>query len=135
LTRSVKEVLRRCGLLNVTSTAFGEFFSVATALHRPKPRLVVVFRFTKQQSIENPGSACGTSSTKTNWLRSSVHLHAIDVDVTLYPLRLRDFVSATISEHIELIRNPEIQVLMTEFNGPSVGVLLKKAEEYGWGLK
>jgi hypothetical protein len=48
---------------------------------------------------------------------------------------LRDVVSSTISSHMELIRKPEIQVLMTEFNGLALGILLKKADEHGWGLK
>jgi len=48
---------------------------------------------------------------------------------------LRDIVSGTISDHMELIRKPEVQALMTEFNGLSLGILMKKADEHGWGVK
>ncbi|KAH7091573.1 hypothetical protein FB567DRAFT_558421 [Paraphoma chrysanthemicola] len=48
---------------------------------------------------------------------------------------LRDVVSGTISKHMELIRKPEVQALMTEFNGLSMSILLKKADEHGWGVK
>ncbi|KAH7081227.1 hypothetical protein BKA63DRAFT_405963 [Paraphoma chrysanthemicola] len=48
---------------------------------------------------------------------------------------LRDVVSGTISNHMELIRKPEVQALMTEFNSLSMCVLLKKADEHGWGVK
>ena len=48
---------------------------------------------------------------------------------------LRDIVSGTISDHMELIRKPEVQALMTEFNGLSLGILMNKADEYGWGVK
>lgn len=45
---------------------------------------------------------------------------------------LRDVVKGTISNHMELIRKPEIQVLMNEHTGLALGVLLQKAEENGW---
>lgn len=45
---------------------------------------------------------------------------------------LRDVVKGTISNHMELIRKPEIQVLMNERTGLALGVLLQKAEENGW---
>jgi hypothetical protein len=48
---------------------------------------------------------------------------------------LRDIVSGTISAHMELIRKAEIQALMTEFNGLALSILLKKADEHGWGSK
>ncbi|KAH4006823.1 hypothetical protein HBH70_201060 [Parastagonospora nodorum] len=48
---------------------------------------------------------------------------------------LRDIVSKTISEHMDLIQKAEIQTLMTEFNGLALGILLMKADEYGWVKK
>ncbi|KAH3919350.1 hypothetical protein HBI56_025590 [Parastagonospora nodorum] len=48
---------------------------------------------------------------------------------------LRDIVSGTISEHMELIQKAEIQTLMTEFNGLALGILLIKADEHGWVKK
>jgi len=48
---------------------------------------------------------------------------------------LRDIVSGTISDHMELVRKPEVQALLTEFNGLSLGILMKKADEHGWGVK
>jgi hypothetical protein len=48
---------------------------------------------------------------------------------------LRDIVSGTICDHMELIHKPAIETLMTEFNGLSFGILKKKADEHGWGKK
>lgn len=48
---------------------------------------------------------------------------------------LRDIVSITITEHMELIQKAEIQALMTEFNGLALGIMLKKADEHGWVKK
>ncbi|KAF2023835.1 hypothetical protein EK21DRAFT_105063 [Setomelanomma holmii] len=48
---------------------------------------------------------------------------------------LRDIVNATVSDHMELIRKPEVRTLMIEFGGLSLGILLKKADELGWGVK
>lgn len=45
---------------------------------------------------------------------------------------LRDIVSTTIAEHMELLKKPEVEVLMTEFNGLAFGLLKAKATEYGW---
>ncbi|KAJ8106542.1 hypothetical protein OPT61_g9463 [Boeremia exigua] len=45
---------------------------------------------------------------------------------------LRDIVSTTISEHIELVNDPGVSVLMTQFNGLALGVLQAKIKEYGW---
>jgi hypothetical protein len=42
---------------------------------------------------------------------------------------LRDIVSATISDHRDLLQKPEIQALMTEFNGLALGILLKMVDE------
>lgn len=48
---------------------------------------------------------------------------------------LRDIVSATISEHMELLQKAEIQVMLDEHNGLAKGILLRKADEHGWGKK
>jgi len=48
---------------------------------------------------------------------------------------LRAIVIGTILEHMELIRKPEIQALMVEFSSLALGVLLKKADEHGWGVR
>jgi hypothetical protein len=45
---------------------------------------------------------------------------------------LRDIVSRTISEHMELMQKDEIKTLLAEFNGLALGILLKKADEHGW---
>jgi hypothetical protein len=37
---------------------------------------------------------------------------------------LRDIVSTTISEHLELVDDPEVRAVMTEFNGLALGILL-----------
>ena len=45
---------------------------------------------------------------------------------------LRDIVSATIAAHMtELVKKPEVEALLTEFNGLAVG-LLKMKTEAGW---
>lgn len=36
---------------------------------------------------------------------------------------LRDIVSATISEHLELVNDPEVGAIMTEYNGLALGIL------------
>jgi hypothetical protein len=48
---------------------------------------------------------------------------------------LRDIVSSTISEHMELIQKAEIQTLLAEHNGLSLGIMLKKADQHGWVKK
>ncbi|KAF2823008.1 hypothetical protein CC86DRAFT_469594 [Ophiobolus disseminans] len=48
---------------------------------------------------------------------------------------LRDVVSATITDHMELIRKPKVQALLTEINSLYLGILMKKADEHGWGVK
>lgn len=44
---------------------------------------------------------------------------------------LRDIVSKTIADHMELVEKPEIEVLMTQFNGLAFGLLKQKVAE-GW---
>ncbi|KAF3011202.1 hypothetical protein E8E13_011609 [Curvularia kusanoi] len=48
---------------------------------------------------------------------------------------LRDIVSATISDHIELVNDPEVDKVMIEHNGLAVGVLQAKIKEGGWNKK
>ncbi|KAF1923433.1 uncharacterized protein M421DRAFT_324712 [Didymella exigua CBS 183.55] len=45
---------------------------------------------------------------------------------------LRAIVSATISDHIELVNDPAVSVLMTQFNGLALDILQAKVKEYGW---
>lgn len=45
---------------------------------------------------------------------------------------LRNVVCKTISEHMNLLKKPEVEDLMTEFNGLAFGLLFDKAEESGW---
>jgi hypothetical protein len=45
---------------------------------------------------------------------------------------LRDIVSTTISDHMVLLKKPEIEALMTEFNGLAFGLLKAKAAESKW---
>lgn len=48
---------------------------------------------------------------------------------------LRDIVSATISEHIELVNDPGVSVLMSQFNGLVLGVLQAKIKKDGLDKK
>lgn len=45
---------------------------------------------------------------------------------------LRDIVIFTIATRPQLIKKPEIQVLLKEFGSLSLGVLLKKASDHRW---
>lgn len=45
---------------------------------------------------------------------------------------LRSVVCKIISQHMSLIKKPEIEALMTEFNGLSFGLLMEKATQHGW---
>ncbi|CAN9451290.1 unnamed protein product [Alternaria alternata] len=45
---------------------------------------------------------------------------------------LRDIVSETIGAHMNLIKKPEVKVLLTEFNGLALGILNVKIMEHGW---
>lgn len=48
---------------------------------------------------------------------------------------LRDIVSATISERIELVNDPGVSVLLTQFNGLALSILQAKIKELGWDKK
>jgi hypothetical protein len=48
---------------------------------------------------------------------------------------LRNLVSRTIAEHIQLAQKPEIRTLLMQFNGLALGVLDAKSEELGWNVK
>lgn len=48
---------------------------------------------------------------------------------------LRNIVSNTISQHMELMEKAEIQTLMSEGNGLAMGLLMQKAKENGWVKK
>ncbi|OCL12364.1 hypothetical protein AOQ84DRAFT_386178 [Glonium stellatum] len=45
---------------------------------------------------------------------------------------LRNIVAQTISGNMSLLKKPEIEALMTEFNGLAFGVLKEKAMQYRW---
>jgi hypothetical protein len=45
---------------------------------------------------------------------------------------LRKIVSETLVKHMQLLKKPEIESLMTEFNGLALGILLAKADKNGW---
>ena len=45
---------------------------------------------------------------------------------------LRDIVCKTISDHMSLMNKPQVEVLMTQFNGLAFGLLKQKAEANGW---
>ena len=45
---------------------------------------------------------------------------------------LRNIVAQTISGNMSLLKKPEIEALMTEFNGLVFGVLKEKASRYRW---
>jgi len=44
---------------------------------------------------------------------------------------LRDLVSKAISKHLELVEKPEIEAVLTEFNGLAFGILKEKKQQ-GW---
>jgi hypothetical protein len=48
---------------------------------------------------------------------------------------LRDIVSCTISNHMEIIHKADIQTLLSENGDLSLAVMLKKADEHGWVKK
>lgn len=45
---------------------------------------------------------------------------------------LRDIVCKTISDHMILLKEPEIEALLTNFNGLAFGLLKQKSEVNGW---
>jgi hypothetical protein len=45
---------------------------------------------------------------------------------------LRDVVCKIISQHMVLLKKPEIEALMMEFNGLAFSLLKEKAEQSGW---
>jgi hypothetical protein len=45
---------------------------------------------------------------------------------------LRDIVCKTISDHMSLLEKPEIEALMTEFNGLAFGLLKAKSKANDW---
>ena len=45
---------------------------------------------------------------------------------------LREIVCKTISDHMALLEKPEIEALMTEFNGLAFGLLKAKSKANGW---
>ncbi len=45
---------------------------------------------------------------------------------------LRDIVIASICDHIELVSDPAISVLLTQFNGIALGILQAKVKQQGW---
>jgi hypothetical protein len=45
---------------------------------------------------------------------------------------LRDIVSETISQYMELLNKPAVEALLHEFNGLAVGLLKMRATELGW---
>ena len=48
---------------------------------------------------------------------------------------LRDIAVKTISDHIAILNNPEVEALLDEFNGLAAGLLREKAAEIGWNAK
>ena len=45
---------------------------------------------------------------------------------------LRDIVTKTISDHMQILKSPAVEALLTEFNGLAVALLKMRAEELGW---
>jgi hypothetical protein len=45
---------------------------------------------------------------------------------------LRDIVTETIAEHIEMLSSPAVEALLNEFNGLALGVLKIRAKDQGW---
>jgi hypothetical protein len=45
---------------------------------------------------------------------------------------LKKVVSSTISQHMALLKKPEVEALLTEFNGLALGLLKARATELGW---
>jgi hypothetical protein len=45
---------------------------------------------------------------------------------------LRDIVSKLVSQHMSLLNKPEVEALLTEFNGLALSLLKMRARDLGW---
>jgi hypothetical protein len=83
----------------------------------------------KGLAIEKFSRSCKHFWNKDEFSLAAHHIFSTTVDEDK---GLRDIVSATISAHMELVKKPQVKVLMTEFNGLALGILEEKIIEHGW---
>lgn len=72
--------------------------------------------------------ACDASWNDATFAAAATHAFTTTPD---NDMGLRDVVIETLKNHLELINKPEIEVLLTEFNGLAFGILKQKMAE-GW---
>ena len=83
----------------------------------------------KQLCIEKYTRACNKFWDDAKFAESAYHAFSTT------PTRdkgLRNIVCKTISQHMTLLKKPEVEDLMNEFNGLAFGLLFDKAEQAGW---
>jgi hypothetical protein len=83
----------------------------------------------KDLAIEKFSRSCKHFWNKDEFSVAAHHVFSTTVDKDK---GLRDIVSATISAHMELVKKPQVKVLMTEFNGLALGILEEKIIEHSW---
>jgi hypothetical protein len=83
----------------------------------------------KQLCIEKYKQTCIVFWDDLKFAESAYHVYSTT------PTRdkgLRNIVCKIISLHMQLLKKPEIEDLMNEFNGLAFGLLFDKAEQAGW---
>ncbi|KAF3011203.1 hypothetical protein E8E13_011610 [Curvularia kusanoi] len=83
----------------------------------------------KQLCIEKYKQACLKFWDDSKFAESAYHAYSTT------PTRekgLRNVVCKVISQHMSLLKKPEVEDLMNEFNGLAFGLLFEKAEQAGW---
>ncbi|KAH6644293.1 hypothetical protein C7974DRAFT_459937 [Boeremia exigua] len=83
----------------------------------------------KDLAKEKFGRACKHFWSTPNFAAAAHHAFSTTVEDDK---GLRDIVSATICEHIELVNDPGVSVLLTQFSGLALGILQAKVKENGW---
>jgi hypothetical protein len=83
----------------------------------------------KDLAIEKFSRSCKHFWNKDEFSLAAHHVFSTTVEKDK---GLRDIVSTTISAHMELVKKPQVKVLMTEFNGLALGILEEKIIEHGW---
>lgn len=83
----------------------------------------------KDLCIEKYKSACLKFWNDPEFAESAHHVYCTS---STRDKGLRSVVCQTISDHMELLKKPEVEDLMTEYNGLAFGLLFDKAEKAGW---
>lgn len=85
----------------------------------------------KELSLHKFQRACGKYWNYPEFAEAANHAFSTTPDDDK---GLRDIVCTTISEHMVLMKEPEVEALLTEFNGLAFGLLKKKAAQHNWLL-